>query len=48
LNSLKDLLLRVEDFKSRLVFEAFEEYSISRLRSGGRVDKLYSSILSVW
>jgi len=47
LNSLKDLLLRVEEFECRLVFESFEEHSISRLRSGGRVDEFYSSILSV-
>jgi len=47
LNSLEDLLLRVEEFECRLVFESFEEHSISRLRSGGRVDEFYSSILSV-
>lgn len=32
LNSLKDLLLRVEEFECRLVLESFEEDSISRLR----------------
>lgn len=48
LNSLKDLLLGVEKFECRLVFETFEEYSISGLRSGGRVDEFYSSILAVW
>lgn len=47
LNRLEDLLLRVQELERSLVFESFEEDSVSRLRTGGRVDEFYSSVFTI-